>query len=475
MGARVSREGVGGSSPLARGGPARSGGGVLVGRLIPAGAGRTTLQLGAGPVAGAHPRWRGADHAPTRGRAGCGGSSPLARGGRPWGLLLPLRRGLIPAGAGRTVGRLTAAPELRAHPRWRGADVRRQFSRRWMMGSSPLARGGHEGFCCWASRPGLIPAGAGRTRSAHRPPGRRPAHPRWRGADRGAKFRSLTMPGSSPLARGGLLDATAPMQTVGLIPAGAGRTSTASRIASALRAHPRWRGADFEEPNPYTSFEGSSPLARGGLGGRGLQSSPAGLIPAGAGRTTRESRTGCPSGAHPRWRGADLTRASFGTSQPGSSPLARGGQVIVRADQPGRGLIPAGAGRTRSRTVPQMTVRAHPRWRGADVSGGSVRVDRQGSSPLARGGLTPPPGHPLAAGLIPAGAGQTWPHLRGRGRTAAHPRWRGADAQPLRESVGRRGSSPLARGGLRGAQPLHQLRGLIPAGAGRTPRTDHPG
>ena len=71
-----------------------------------------------------------------------------------------------------------------------------------------------------------------------------------------------------------------------------------------------------------------------------------------------------------------------------------------------------------------------------------------GSSPLARGGLADLP-EPLL-------------------KVGAHPRWRGADLDPIEIVLAERGSSPLARGGP--SWPRCPLRntGLIPAGAGRT-------
>ena len=71
------------------------------------------------------------------------------------------------------------------------------------------------------------------------------------------------------------------------------------------------------------------------------------------------------------------------------------------------GLIPAGAGRTRSPGGRTPTIRAHPRWRGED-QGKVVKADiKQGSSPLARGGLTGQVVERGLQGLIPAGAGRT--------------------------------------------------------------------
>ena len=70
------------------------------------------------------------------------GSSPLARGGLMWPLLSVTWPGLIPAGAGRTYTAREVEAILKAHPRWRGEDLRRVADELKWAGSSPLARGG---------------------------------------------------------------------------------------------------------------------------------------------------------------------------------------------------------------------------------------------------------------------------------------------------------------------------------------------
>ena len=71
--------------------------------------------------------------------------------------------------------------------------------------------------------------------------------------------------------------------------------------------------------------KGSSPLARGGLEDQRINDRGMGLIPAGAGRTSFLSMGVRVSGAHPRWRGADPGAKLITASPYGSSPLARGG------------------------------------------------------------------------------------------------------------------------------------------------------
>ncbi len=457
-----------GSSPLARGGLASGAGIPDLRGLIPAGAGRTRGIRWPGWPSWAHPRWRGADSSSPRSQGSSSGSSPLARGGQLSFARSCPAAGLIPAGAGRTIAAERGAARPGVHPRWRGADHDLDFDLMVSEGSSPLARGGRAvggGGGGWG---GLIPAGAGRTSLPPRRTTCTRAHPRWRGADSASSGRCRCRAGSSPLARGGPGEVDVRVVLVGLIPAGAGRTTAPSLSSRATRAHPRWRGADTGGRFSLTRASGSSPLARGGPSAMRRQEARDGLIPAGAGRTTSTTRSGAPSRAHPRWRGADLCSSALASRLSGSSPLARGGHVRDRQVRVGRRLIPAGAGRTGPRARLSCGSAAHPRWRGADHRRGALLPAKAGSSPLARGGHLSIGESVGLVGLIPAGAGRTHRGPSGCLCDRAHPRWRGADPPTCIRAGGGLGSSPLARGGRGGDERRSGDHGLIPAGAGRT-------
>ena len=113
---------------------------------------------------------------------------------------------------------------------------------------------------------------------------------------------------------------------------------------------------------------------------------------------------------------------------PGSSPLTRGKQLIIKVLLRARGLIPAHAGKTLHAGADPRALAAHPRSRGEN-------------HPAPRGPRTP-------LWLIPAHAGKTrlvvWENVLGAG------------------------SSPLTRGKLEGWAELLADRGLIPAHAGKT-------
>ena len=170
--------------------------------------------------------------------------------------------------------------------------------------------------------------------------------------------------GSSPLARGAQKNLAVFQYLDGLIPAGAGSTPCRRNTTVLFPAHPRWRGEHKRCSNISSSSPGSSPLARGALQDLADYTGLDRLIPAGAGSTWVAVSSSPQGRAHPRWRGEHTIALHLTECPRGSSPLARGAprreQRRVRSD----GLIPAGAGSTRSRSPPALTMWAHPRWRG---------------------------------------------------------------------------------------------------------------
>jgi len=187
-------------------------------------------------------------------------------------------------------------------------------------GSSPLARGGPRRRCASHPPSWLIPARAGRTTPQGRPPHRRPAHPRSRGADGASSISQNDQPGSSPLARGGLSVSSRRTIALRLIPARAGRTCSRARVTAGPTAHPRSRGADKTARALIPLTIGSSPLARGGLAATDGDALVLRLIPARAGRTGSRRSRPTTARAHPRSRGADATAPPKVMSASGSSP-----------------------------------------------------------------------------------------------------------------------------------------------------------
>ena len=173
-------------------------------------------------------------------------------------------------------------------------------------------------------------------------------------------------------------------------------------------------------------------------------------------------------GDHPRSRGVYFSFSSIVLSSRGSSPLARGLlQLVVDWFSTYR-IIPARAGFTPISLSIAYSPTDHPRSRGVYWVGGGRRVGRKGSSPLARG-LLAGEFYPCAPdGIIPARAGFTSRAYWASRLRADHPRSRGVYGEAACGEGGGAGSSPLARGLRRGQAARSGRRGIIPARAGFT-------
>ena len=194
-----------------------------------------------------------------------------------------------------------------------------------------------------------------------------------------------TYQGSSPQARGAPHERAPASSAGGLIPAGAGSTRRLGQGGVRVEAHPRRRGEHHVARAGRDVSSGSSPQARGARYGCGDGPAPARLIPAGAGSTGVTTRSVTTPGAHPRRRGEHGGTPQQPQVLQGSSPQARGAPANTRHAARSSGLIPAGAGSTHALHVEGDHLQAHPRRRGEhynDRLGGALE---QGSSPQARG------------------------------------------------------------------------------------------
>ena len=218
------------------------------GRIIPARAGFTAMDLADALGIPDHPRSRGVYHIPDRYKHLWKGSSPLARGlllGAPWSAVCedgssPLARGLldemttaenaariIPARAGFTMACFITAWAREDHPRSRGVYLATFAAWTRRQGSSPLARGLPRHHIEMLGSSGIIPARAGFTSRCVRNGWVRRDHPRSRGVYSASVAVGRCGGGSSPLARG-LLKTEAGLYVQNrIIPARAGFTEVA--------------------------------------------------------------------------------------------------------------------------------------------------------------------------------------------------------------------------------------------------------
>ena len=157
-------------------------------------------------------------------------------------------------------------------------------------------------------------------------------------------------------------------------------------------------------PMPET---GLSPLARGTPKLRIRLVGHRRFIPAGAGNSFVTFDTESAKSVYPRWRG-ELCRFSSGTEHsPGLSPLARGTRAKVVLRRLHHRFIPAGAGNSHHRTLPDCIQPVYPRWRGELTRPARQIAADIGLSPLARGTRHQRPDRHRSARFIPAGAGNS--------------------------------------------------------------------
>ena len=151
--------------------------------------------------------------------------------------------GLIPAHAGKTLGRTITGFRRRAHPRSRGENCAKSALVSTSDGSSPLTRGKRPWIDPARAPDGLIPAHAGKTPRRSRIAVASPAHPRSRGENPSPPRTMTTLPW--------------------LIPAHAGKTAPWQAAFCRLAAHPRSRGENRSAATARMRAVGSSPLTRG--------------------------------------------------------------------------------------------------------------------------------------------------------------------------------------------------------------------
>ena len=169
---------------------------------------------------------------------------------------------------------------------------------------------------------------------------------------------------------------------------------------------PRVRGNVSFVP-PLMALTGSSPRVRGKppldeIGGAGAR-----LIPARAGKTPPPTSPAPTCGAHPRACGENVERRLRLLEERGSSPRVRGKRGGVLPRRPGRGLIPARAGKTVGSGARVPVWGAHPRACGENRVAWEQTEWCRGSSPRVRGKPRRRPRKRVPPGLIPARAGKT--------------------------------------------------------------------
>ena len=193
------------------------------------------------------------------------------------------------------------------------------------------------------------------------------------------------------------------------------------------------------------------------------------LIPACAGKTPSSSSGPTSGTAHPRVCGENPTSDGASLTQAGSSPRVRGKLERCGARRGMWRLIPACAGKTGGVRAVGRGCGAHPRVCGENSCCPASSLLTRGSSPRVRGKLVERLYREGQPRLIPACAGKTPRSTTTSCPAAAHPRVCGENAAMEVLAVMSPGSSPRVRGKRVRRLGRRLTRGLIPACAGKTP------
>ena len=178
-------------------------------------------------------------------------------------------------------------------------------------------------------------------------------------------------------------------------------------MTHAVAAHPRVCGENDSLQEGEDEGDGSSPRVRGKLEFMPTLVQTIGLIPACAGKTMTTKSSTHQAGAHPRVCGENPTSSRCQDESPGSSPRVRGKRGVDEACLDAVRLIPACAGKTVPKVAVVVEWGAHPRVCGENRLAGGPTTLPTGSSPRVRGKLVHVPVMDGERGLIPACAGKT--------------------------------------------------------------------
>ena len=157
----------------------------------------------------------------------------------------------------------------------------------------------------------ITPADAGKTCSESQTRMGRWDHPRGCGENCPSRgFWGFSL-GSPPQVRGKLTVAVLPYSTLGITPAGAGKTPPTAEVPPAARDHPRRCGENPTFVPAVVEVIGSPPQVRGKHVRLITPLCVPRITPAGAGKTCRHLRERAASGDHPRRCGENFTRLSL--------------------------------------------------------------------------------------------------------------------------------------------------------------------
>ena len=211
--------------------------------------------------------------------------------------------------------------------------------------------------------------------------------------------------GSSPRGRGTESTLASRCQQARFIPAWAGNSDVSVRKIHPRAVHPRVGGEQAAVYPPSRSTPGSSPRARGTDLLDLLSKVLCRFIPAWAGNSREPARPYPWQPVHPRVGGEQALRRHWPSICAGSSPRGRGTGIETALAIDMRRFIPAWAGNRGDPGEGAPIISVHPRVGGEQSSAAVSNTSTSGSSPRGRGTASQAIYVSLLMRFIPAWAG----------------------------------------------------------------------
>ncbi len=320
--------------------------------------------------------------------------------------------GSIPAHAGKPGAAPGGGAIRRVYPRPRGEAATSGGRSRDQAGLSPPTRGSRWPRPPRRRRRGSIPAHAGKPGAWRRSWPSPWVYPRPRGEAIARRSAAVCRRGLSPPTRGSRGKATGTRCTAWSIPAHAGKPLMNAAMSPAASVYPRPRGEARGIRSQMSRRIGLSPPTRGSREQESRALPGRGSIPAHAGKPHSSSSSSGAPWVYPRPRGEAQRASAYASRSSGLSPPTRGSLAFSSAVGCRRRSIPAHAGKPSARRPSVLRRQVYPRPRGEAKSFWLIRGCPWGLSPPTRGSLSLMLLYMQWAGSIPAHAGKPSHPLR---------------------------------------------------------------
>ena len=456
-----------GSPPRVRGKGAYCGKVKRYLRITPACAGKSFCPATTPTSTWDHPRVCGEKPSPRQGVQDNPGSPPRVRGKVAFTVISVDNTRITPACAGKSFPLRLTSRFNGDHPRVCGEKSISDDQRAYRLGSPPRVRGkGYVGGMISGAL-GITPACAGKSLTASYLYQLWWDHPRVCGEKCPSFLIASQTPGSPPRVRGKALSAAAKPATSGITPACAGKRLFALCRLVFSEDHPRVCGEKALKLIKQVLAMGSPPRVRGKgpvCSGHNLTIR---ITPACAGKSMMVSSYVTDTWDHPRVCGEKRNMSTSMVAALGSPPRVRGKVTYPKTSGTITGITPACAGKSGSITAARPYIQDHPRVCGEKIFTFFIHLSFLGSPPRVRGKEKFTKRKTALYRITPACAGKSLFRISCSSSARDHPRVCGEKLAVWATFFGLTGSPPRVRGKAIFLLLFHHFEGITPACAGK--------